>query len=262
MRKNYDLGIFKFDDYAMEMISKELILVNGGSCSGGYRGSSCGGGYSGGYTGSYKGKSSPTYSSCGGSYTNASYTRTNSLSSYGNCGGSYRMTYISGVCGGSIQVQPLYTKQRTFSCGNGYTEKFGNNACAATSLLNEISEQYTKETGLTMTVNQRNAAMDAAVKSKNIDAYNAFVNDWAGAANDMAKVLGLNGKYSYTNDRNENDIKIYASDTDGDGYYNHFVNDIGNGEYYDPFTGTIGKVSSLTLATKGIGETRNLSYSN
>lgn len=100
MRKNYDLGIFEFEDYAMEITSKELILVNGGYCSGGYRGSSCGGGYSGGYTGSYKGKSSPTYSSCGGSYTSTSYARSNSSSSYGNCGGYFSSTSYGSCSGG------------------------------------------------------------------------------------------------------------------------------------------------------------------
>lgn len=51
MRVNNDLGIFDFDDFAMEMTSTELLLVNGGACGGGYTGSGssytssgCGGG--------------------------------------------------------------------------------------------------------------------------------------------------------------------------------------------------------------------------
>lgn len=32
MRENNDLGIFDFDDFAMEMTSTELLLVNGGAC--------------------------------------------------------------------------------------------------------------------------------------------------------------------------------------------------------------------------------------
>jgi hypothetical protein len=31
MRENNDLGIFDFDDFAMEMTSTELLLVNGGA---------------------------------------------------------------------------------------------------------------------------------------------------------------------------------------------------------------------------------------
>ena len=37
MRENNDLGIFDFDDFAMEMTSTELFLVNGGACGGGFR---------------------------------------------------------------------------------------------------------------------------------------------------------------------------------------------------------------------------------
>ena len=46
MLVNNDLGIFDFDDFAMEMTSTELLLVNGGACGGGSSG--FGGGYSGG----------------------------------------------------------------------------------------------------------------------------------------------------------------------------------------------------------------------
>lgn len=47
MRENNALGIFDFDDFAMEMTSTELLLVNGGACGGGFSGGSCGGGYTG-----------------------------------------------------------------------------------------------------------------------------------------------------------------------------------------------------------------------
>lgn len=40
MRENNDLGIFDFDDFAMEMTSTELFLVNGGACGGGFSGGS------------------------------------------------------------------------------------------------------------------------------------------------------------------------------------------------------------------------------
>jgi len=40
------------------------------------------------------------------------------------------------------------------------------------------------------------------------------------------------------------------------------VNDIGNGQYYDPWTGQTGNVSDLNLCTTGNGSSRNLIYSN
>ena len=46
MRENNALGIFDFDDFAMEMTSTELLLVNGEACGGGFSGFS--GRYSGG----------------------------------------------------------------------------------------------------------------------------------------------------------------------------------------------------------------------
>ena len=47
-----------------------------------------------------------------------------------------------------------------------------------------------------------------------------------------------------------------------DGIVDHFVNDIGNGKYYDLWTGAVGNVSDLQLATAGLGEKRCLKYSN
>ena len=63
----------------------------------------------------------------------------------------------------------------------------------------------------------------------------------------------------------EQNAKVYAVDTKGpdgkpDGYVDHFVNDIGGGKYYDPWTGETGNVSDLNLATKGLGGTRELEY--
>ena len=91
--------------------------------------------------------------------------------------------------------------------------------------------------------------------------FSDFAEELTGeAANEMAESLGLEGTYKYSNDRNETDIRIFASDTDGDGKYSHFVNDIGCGQYYDPWTGKTGNIADLTLATEGLGQTRNLSY--
>lgn len=153
-----------------------------------------------------------------------------------------------------------YTKQRDFS--KSYGEKFGNHACGATSLLNEISEQYTIETGKKMTQEQKDKAMAAAVNSGHISDSDAYVSDWALAANDMANAVGLEGKYTYAKNSNNASATIYAIDKDGNDGVDHFVNDIGNGLYYDPWTGQTGYVSDLTLATSGLGGTRQLTYSS
>ena len=61
---------------------------------------------------------------------------------------------------------------------------------------------------------------------------------------------------------NKQDAKIYAVDypSSNDGRPDHFVNDIGNGQYFDPATGKTGYVSDLQLATEGLGGTRELRY--
>ncbi|MBQ1197139.1 MAG: hypothetical protein IIX47_00865 [Spirochaetaceae bacterium] len=170
----------------------------------------------------------------------------------------------------STPKNPLYIQQRDFS--SIYGNAFGNTACAATSLLNEISERYTLETGLVMTKEQSIVAMKAAVSAGHIgsskianngvEIFDATVNDWAAAANTMADVIGLAGNYSYTTDSSQVSATIYAWDKNGDGYVDHFVNDIGNGQYYDPWTGETGNVSGLKLATTGLGESRTLKYTN
>ena len=92
-------------------------------------------------------------------------------------------------------IKPTYTNQKDFS--DTYGANFGSNACAATSLLNEISEQYTIETGKALTEQQVDAAMAAAVNSGSVSSTNAWVSDWTGAANAMADAVGLEGNYTY-----------------------------------------------------------------
>lgn len=152
----------------------------------------------------------------------------------------------------------VYVEQRDFS--SLYGDEFGNNACAATSLLNELSEQYTLENGICLTNEKIMNSMMAAVESGAINKKDATVNNWEDAANAMAKSMGLNGTYSYTYNTSEASITIYAKDSDGNGAVNHFVNDIGNGKYYDSWNGKIGNSTELTLATEGLGNTRTLVY--
>ena len=109
MRVNNDLGIFDFDDFAMEMTSTELLLVNGGACGGGFSGGSCGGN-----AGSDSGGGSSSSSGCGGSFNGESGTSV----SYGNCGGGTIPT--SNNCGGGYTGSgPSYTSS---GCGGGNAE--------------------------------------------------------------------------------------------------------------------------------------------
>ena len=298
MKKYANYGIYDFADYAEELTGEALIIVNGGSCGGGSSGrgssssgSSCGGGqvssngssYAGGSY-SCSGSNSTGSGGCSGGVTGGcsggvtggcsgggSYSCSGTVSSnFSNCGGgnySCSGVYSSGCGGGTSggsnnnSAIPTYTKQGTFTCGNGYTKNFGNHACAATSLLNELSEQYTEETGKALTDKQIYDAMAAAVKSGKIDASDATVNNWEEAANAMAVSMGLKGTYKYTTDVSKADAIIYAWDKKDGPAPDHFVNDIGNGRYYDPYSGTIGDVSALKLATTGNGGYRMLDYS-
>lgn len=132
--------------------------------------------------------------------------------------------------------------------------KFGKTACGATSIANEISEQYTKETGKTLTEAQLIGAMQKAVDAGKIGTTDAFVKDWGGAAQVMSEALGLKGTWTYTEKASDATAVIISIDTktserDYDGYHDHFVNDIGNGKYYDPYTNKIGNISDLHLTS-------------
>lgn len=162
----------------------------------------------------------------------------------------------SGGCTGSQEGggNPVYFRQDVFY------DVFGDavdSACAATSLLNEISEQYTASTGEKITRDQASAALQAAVDAGKIQPGNARVNNWAGAANAMWSSLGQDG--SFSNGGDNPSVVIYAVDSNNDGYADHFVNSNGNGTYYGVVSGGTYNVSNLTLATEG-GGTRTLSF--
>lgn len=133
-------------------------------------------------------------------------------------------------------------------------EAFDKEACGATSILNEVSEQYTRETGKVMTEQQAKDAMKKAISDGWIRGTDAYVNGWAGAANSMSKSLGLKGTWKDTSDPSKATAVIISIDTETEnkpynGYHDHFVNDIGGGKYYDPWTNKIGNISDLHLTT-------------
>ena len=234
----------------LELDTKALMAINGGGTCGGGSCSSGGSSYRGGGSCS----SSSSYGgSCGSGVTKGGGNCSSVNLSNGNGGGGNNGGNDNNV------ENPTYTNQSAFS--DKYGDRFGDNACAATSLLNEISEEYTKQTGKALTEEQINQAMAAAINAGGVAIDNAHVDDWAIAANAMADSMGLAGEYSYTSDSTQASASIYAWDKNGDGYVDHFVNDIGNGQYYDPGTGQTGNVNDLSLATKGLlGGSRDLVY--
>ena len=177
-----NIGLFSKADYSV-LDYEQLLSVNG---AGGSSGS--GGGGPSGPTGSSSTTSG--YGSCGGG-TNSSGSNLSDRG-YPSSTEGYNPSAPS-----DITVNPRYTEQRYFS--DTYGKNFGEHACAATSLLNEISEQYTRETGHAISAQQVDAAMAAAVNSGTISSTNAWVSDWSGAANAMAQAVGLEGSYTYKN---------------------------------------------------------------
>ena len=262
----------------LELDIKALLAVNGGSdCGGGYSppsNPSAGGGSKTPTGGGGSGSGSGRGASGGGYCSGASDGKTIYANPYYKGGGKNSISTNAGggACGtipgknglqaipdtAEENTEPAYANQRDFS--PIYGDNFGNEACAATSLLNEISEQYTAETGKALTQEQITSAMDAAVASGNIDSTKAYVNSWEGAANDMASAVGLEGSFTYTYNPSEATATIYAVDSNGNGDFNHFVNGIGNGQYYDPWSGQTGNISDLDLAKTGLGNTRDLIY--
>ncbi|MBO8458247.1 MAG: hypothetical protein IAA81_08500 [Spirochaetes bacterium] len=262
----------------------ELIAVNGGygSSSGGSRGSSSSSGYS-----SASGGGSSSYSSSRSSTGSSHYAETSSYvsSHYGTIYSKdaeskvpegYSATYgwLNGegdTCGtvdgntasnndidSDNSDNARYFLQGAFA--GEFGEDFSDSACAATSLLNGISEQYTEITGQQMTAEQAEAAIRAAVENGSINSDNAYVNNWESAANDMWSATGLDGSFSYGG--SEPTIVIYACDNvpDQNGEADHFVLGTGKNEYFDPYNGDADKVDKLKLAKTGLGSERPLTF--
>lgn len=271
------------DDFKV-LDMNELIAVNGGygSSSGGSRGSSYSSGYS-----SASGGSSSSYSSSRSSTGSSHYAETTSYvsSHYGTVYSSdaeskvpegYSATY--GWLTSEVETDEAVSGNTSFindgdsdNAGNtryflqgGFAGEFGedfsDSACAATSLLNGISEQYTEITGQQMTAEQAEAAIRAAVENGSINSDNAFVNNWEQAANDMWSVTRLDGSFSYGG--SEPTIVIYACDNvpDQNGEADHFVLGTGKNEYFDPYSGDTDNVDKLKLAKTGLGSERPLTF--
>lgn len=248
-----------------ELDIDELLAVNGGygsgSSGGGYKKTSGGGGGGSG-SGSYGAVTSNSRNQTSWDVwvankdgRNSSGEITRPHDPYRDSprnSGNYKGT--SFVPDNNLTEGPVYIKQQEFS--NIYGVAFGNTACAATSLLNEISERYLLETGRKMTKEESIDAMKAAVSAgyvgrKNTNSngdikFEANVNDWAAAANTMWETTGLNGSF-VVNETVNADHVIYALDTKGGPAADHFVNSNGDGTFYDPYYDTTFKVEDYHL---------------
>jgi RHS repeat-associated protein len=152
-------------------------------------------------------------------------------------------------------LEPTFFTQGQFV--DAFGQRFGNNACAATSALNVISTEYTNQTGFAMTQQQGATAMQAAVNAGHVANTNARINNWAGAANSMWGTTEQTGLFTY-NEQGQH--QIHAIDRNRDGNADHFVNDIGNGQYRDTLNRNIGNVADLTRQAGR--ETRGFDFNN
>lgn len=140
-------------------------------------------------------------------------------------------------------------KQQQFNYINNL---FGENACAATSLLNEVSEIYTIMTGKEANFLYMEEAMEAAIKCGyiNADANDTknvgYVKNYIEAANVMAKSMGLNVTFRETLDPSKADCMIFGVDKDkSKPGCEHFYSSIDKNTYFDPWTGNIGSISDF-----------------
>jgi RHS repeat-associated protein len=149
------------------------------------------------------------------------------------------------------EIVPAYFLQNDWSTVLGQT--FANNSCAATTIMNEVSKDYTQKTGTSLSWFEGNVAMKAAVDSPNINNGKseapAYVNNWTNAANTMWQDTGQTGNLP-----NAGTHTVYAVNTDKDPEVDHFVNSNGNGTYRDPLNGNTR--TSINPPTQG-GQTRN-----
>lgn len=241
-----------FIENFLELDIDELLTVNGGygsSSRGGYGKDSGGSSSSGNGTSSSGNQSSWDYWIATKDGRNKNGEITQPYDPYRNAtrnSGKYEAT--SFVPDNNLTEGPDYIKQQEFS--NIYGVAFGNTACAATSLLNEISERYLLETGRKMTKEESIDAMKSAVSAGYIGSTKngtAYVGDWAKAANTMWATTGLDGSFVVNETANADHV-IYALDKDleKDGA-EHFVNSNGDGIFYDPYYGTTFKVEDYIL---------------
>ena len=128
-------------------------------------------------------------------------------------------------------------------------ERFGRTACAATTVLNAISEQYTLMTGEAMAKEQAVAAMNNAIAKGTVDSEDATTNFYT-AANAMWATTGLPGKFTYTTDNPQHTVLCLKSNNKDSG--KHFVNALENNDYYDVFSANVKNLDVTKETVLGI----------
>jgi len=154
---------------------------------------------------------------------------------------------------GMGETKPKYFVQRMFTTDKGFGKEFGGYACFATSILNELSEEYTSRTGKRLTDAQAITMMKAAVKSSGVldnDKNFAYVDNPTEAANAMWKSIGCEG--SWTTDTVAGmvrDVKhaIYETRLQSDKTKIHLVNttDKENSVVFDVWDGREKNITEL-----------------
>ncbi|WP_460058290.1 RHS repeat-associated core domain-containing protein, partial [Spirochaeta dissipatitropha] len=139
---------------------------------------------------------------------------------------------------------------------------FASKACAVTSIANAVSTQYTDTKQKALEDNAYNSMVGQSISDGHVNKTNAYIDSWSGAANSMAKAIGLDDDGSFTyNPDNDADHVIHAEDRSGLGYPGHFLLDQGDGTAHDPLSGTNRNIDEdFTAAQKGLGPTRGLDW--
>jgi len=146
-----------------------------------------------------------------------------------------------------------------------FEDGFAAEACAATSLLNELSEAYTQMTGDYLEDWRAEVMMMRGVVSEAITPGGA-VADWRNAANAMWGGTTLDGSWDYDHnlegsiDRGQHEIYRRPHAGSGRGRDWHFVNGVGTRQYFDPYNGSIGSIDSFPFDKRDMRRSRDLFF--
>jgi hypothetical protein len=165
---------------------------------------------------------------------------------------------------GYVETGPAYFQQGQFNAAAGFSENFAQHACYATSILNELSEQYTTLTGDQLTFDQAVSMMNAAIAAGDIRGSDAFVEDNENVANTMWATTGIGGNWDYRRSEGydtsgQHEVFERAGHFEGS-YTGGYMDD--SSHAYDPYDGTIDDVSDGFLDGTLIISTRIFTYRN
>lgn len=146
--------------------------------------------------------------------------------------------------------------QNMFSYSFG--EKFASEACALTSLINGLVVAHYNDCREEIAFIDVISAVYAAINNDSVRSNDAYITDWVKAGETIAEHLGIDVNISYNSNHHEGDITIFAIDKNDDGIPDHFVLDVGNNYYFDPYDGTLKYMDDDLYATVGNGGTRDL----